>query len=62
MSGLPDASRRNVVVSAVLGISSVALPGAGASASGVRVSGWSTTLTFSAVATDGFTVAWDAVG
>ncbi len=45
-----------------LGICSVALPGAAASASERSVSGWSSTLTFSAVGTDGFTVTWDPVG
>lgn len=62
MGDPPPPSRRSVMAATALGISSVALPGAAASASELSVSGWSSTLTFSAVGTDGFTVTWDPVG
>lgn len=58
----PDAaSRRQVLGASALGISAVVLPSAAVAASTVSVSGWSTTLSFSEVTTDGFTVTWTPV-
>lgn len=62
MSGVPHLSRRSVVSTTALGITSVGLPPSLASASVAAVSSWSSTLTFSEVVTDGFTVTWDLVG
>lgn len=61
-SAASDPTRRAVVAASTLGVTSLVLPSALASASdpsAAAVATWSGTLTFSDPTTSGFTVSWD---